>query len=110
MASGVIVHEDSISYSPIPLDDGLNRSTWQVRVEFAGYGDDGAERWAVRNMSRCLSAAGEWIHEPIPSSRTNEWLAEHRFTRHQAAELASEVCHTVTWNGSTADEIAERAR
>lgn len=105
----VIVHTDSVSYSPIPLDDALHRATWQVRVEFTGYGDDGMERWAVRNSGRCLNVSGEWEREPIPSSRTDEWLAEHRFTRHEAANLAGQVCHTVTWNGHTADEIASAA-
>lgn len=107
--TGVIVHQDVISYSPIPLDS-FDRYTWAVRVEFTGFNDDGMERWAVRNGSNCLSAAGEWGYEPIPSSRTDEWLAEHRFTRHRATELASEVCHHVTWNGRTADQIAESFR
>lgn len=110
MAPGVIVHTEVISYSPIYLDDPLNRARWRVRAEFTGYDSEGNERWAVRNMAYCLSVAGEWELEPIPSSRTDEWLAEHRFSRHDAANLASEVCHTVMWNGRTADQIAERAR
>lgn len=41
----------------------------------------GVETWAVQDtFGSCLSIEGEWVTEPSPSSRTNKWLAEHRFT------------------------------
>lgn len=42
---------------------------------------DGSYLWAVRDgFKKCLSKNGEWDYEPFPSSRTDEWLAAHRFT------------------------------
>lgn len=61
-----------------------------IQVEYAGKG-----RWAVRRASECLSRNGEWEWEPQPSSRTDEWLTEFRFTSHtdaiRAARAASRV-------------------
>lgn len=104
---GVIVHNDSTSYSPIGLNS-VNRVVWAVKVEYTGSRDeqDPARCWAVRNLSRCLNDQEEWDHEPSPSSRSDEWLKTHRFTRDKAEELAIKVCHTVTWNGKTADDVA----
>lgn len=59
---------------------------------------DGTRLWAARYESRCLSTSGQWDYEPLPSSRTDEWLAQHRFgsalgaidatMKAQAAQLA----------------------
>lgn len=41
---------------------------------------DGSFLWAVRDWYRnCLSKSGEWDDEPFPSSRTDDWIAQHRF-------------------------------
>jgi hypothetical protein len=42
-------------------------------------GFDGT-RYAIRQGGACMNAQGDWEWEPIPSSRTDEWLAEFRFT------------------------------
>lgn len=39
----------------------------------------GPDLFAVHYRGYDLSAAGEWDWRPIPSSRTEEWLATHRF-------------------------------
>ena len=42
---------------------------------------DGSFLWAVRDgFENCLSKSGEWDYEPFPSSRTEEWLDQHRFS------------------------------
>lgn len=49
----------------------------------------GANSWAVRDgFGACLSNKLEWVDEPMPSARTPEFLAEHRF---QTAEAAAEA-------------------
>ena len=50
---------------------------------------DGTYLWAVRRNGRCLGLDGHWSYEPLPSSRTDEWLARHRFPTVQAAIDAS---------------------
>ena len=46
------------------------------------------EAWAVRRDMDCLALDGTWSYEPMPSSRTEEWLARHRFTSAEAAASA----------------------
>lgn len=35
--------------------------------------------WAVRRNGDCLGLDGHWSYEPLPNSRSKEWLALHRF-------------------------------
>lgn len=58
---------------------------FQVHVERA---DKSGIRWAVRYHGDCLSTSGEWDDEPMPSSRTEEWLATHRFPLAEALRMA----------------------
>jgi hypothetical protein len=44
--------------------------------------------WAVRRDIDCLALDGTWSYEPMPSSRTEEWLALHRFASAEAAASA----------------------
>lgn len=39
----------------------------------------GPDLYAVHWRSSDLSKSGDWDWRPIPSSRTDEWLAGHRF-------------------------------
>lgn len=59
------------------------------------------DRWAVLRWSRCLGADGEWDYESIPSERTDEWKATHRFDLDTALRLAQEAAPKVTVNGWT---------
>lgn len=43
------------------------------------------EKWAVRKGSFCLSKNGAWEHEPIPSSRDDEFYSRCRFDSLQSA-------------------------
>lgn len=46
-----------------------------VRVEWCG-----EDKWAIRNRGECLNRNGEWEYEPLPSSRTDEFLERCRFS------------------------------
>lgn len=51
--------------------------------------------WAVRrgdmwlSSQECLSIDGEWVYEPMPSSRTQAWLDKHRFATAESAAAAA---------------------
>lgn len=89
-------------------DDPLDGSSWDLHVEFTGAHRFGEPRpadqqWAVRMRGHwCLSRDGKWDMESIPSERTDEWLAEHRFDLETALRLAKEHAPHVTVNGLTA--------
>jgi hypothetical protein len=70
-----------------------------VRAEYVG-----KERWAVRRGSECLGRSGEWVWEMRPSSRTDEWLDEHRFTQDEALRHALEQAALIEVNGRTAEQ------
>ena len=40
---------------------------------------DGTILWAVISGGAALGSDGRWEFEPLPSSRTDEYLATHRF-------------------------------
>lgn len=85
-------------------NDSPNQDTWSARVEAAGF-----DRWAVRNGSRCLSKALTWDYEPQPSSRTDEWLDEHRWNDvSRATAAAMEAEPTIRWNGLTPADVQAR--
>jgi hypothetical protein len=67
-------------------------------------------RWAVRWHSRCLSRAGEWAWEPIPSEREDHWLDDHRFTAEEALAAAKRVAPTLVMNGHTVAQALEKIR
>ena len=49
---------------------------------------DGPDRWAVVDKGCALDKDGDWVQEPIPSSRTDEYLETTRFTTHEEAVMA----------------------
>lgn len=46
--------------------------------------------WAVRCDGSCLRVIGGWCYEPMPSSRTDKFLAKHRFASAEAAIAAAQ--------------------
>ena len=63
-----------------------------------GYGPhtgDGIPRWAVRCGSGCLEVGtrDKFVCEPLPSSRTGEWLEKHRFKDLDEALAAARAAH-----------------
>ena len=55
---------------------------------------NGVEAYAIRYYGVCLSRQREWHHEPRPSSRTDEWLKDHRWP---SLALAMDAAHAA-WN------------
>jgi hypothetical protein len=88
----------------LPEDD-INAHVFALAVEYRGHG-----LWAVLRFSQCLGTDGEWSYESNPSSRTDNWLARHRFPLEEALALAKEHAPNVTVNGMTvADVLARKA-
>lgn len=90
---GVKGHEQELRYlpgerRPAPAAGDAQISAYALpdgtRVERAAQ-PDGAYLWAVRRNGDCLGRDRHWSYEPLPSSRSQEWLALHRFPTAQAA-------------------------
>lgn len=47
-----------------------------------------ADVWAIRKGPRVLNRQGEWVHEPLPSSRTDAFFAACRFSLDEALVAA----------------------
>lgn len=93
--------------SALPEDDS-NGMLFRIVVAYRGRG-----LWAVSRHRYCLGRSGEWDHESVPSERTDEWLAEHRFPLDEALRLAREELPKLRVNGMSAAEVqawAERQR
>ncbi|MDF8363310.1 MULTISPECIES: hypothetical protein [Achromobacter] len=62
-----------------------------IKIEYAS--KNPSSRWAVRTLFQgvCLSHSGEWVDEPSPSNRSEEWLRAHRFHSLKAAVLAAKT-------------------
>lgn len=85
-----------------PYDDA-NRESYSLRVEHRG-----GNRWAVTRGRLCFARNGGATWEPIPSERTDEWLANYRFTFHEAMAVAEREAPKLCVNGvSVADAIAQ---
>lgn len=85
-------------------DDNANYSAWCIKVEAAGKG-----RWAVRHVGMCLNKKGKWIHEPLPSSRTEKWLKQVRWdSAEEAIAAALRAEPTLTVNGLTAQDVLDK--
>lgn len=76
---------------------------FSLRVTYQGAG-----KWAVyRNSQQALNAENVFDYEPSPSSRDEEYLQAHRFTRVEALRRAQEVITTMKVAGWTwADALA----
>ena len=82
-----MVHVRPTAYSVTCLpDEHPERSNFTMSVVCRDHVDG---RWAVVDRRGfCLSDTGAWDYEHIPSERSDEWKAAHRFTRTRALELA----------------------
>ena len=74
-----------------------------VTVEWRGsmFPDRLDVSWAVCWRGRCADKHGEWDYEPRPSSRTDEWIASHRFSVDEALRIARALAPDVVVNGWT---------
>ncbi|WP_404289202.1 hypothetical protein [Glutamicibacter arilaitensis] len=60
-------------------------------------------RFAVLHMSQCWDGT-EWVHESLPSNRTDEFKEKARFPLEEAVTLASALSNSVKLNGKTLEE------
>ena len=63
-------------------------------------------RFAVRQGGACMAPNGTWEHEPVPSSRTYEWMDRFYFTTMEAA--ADAVARNVPTPWGRFAEYAEK--
>lgn len=92
------------AYSVCCIPEGIDYELFAIRVEYVG-----RDRWAVRlRGKRCLGSDGEWDWEPIPSERSDEWLAAHHFDLDTALRLAKEQAPLVTVNGWTVHDVLDQ--
>lgn len=93
-----------VTVSAVP-EGNVNHALFSVKVSWRG-----GETYAVERHRECLGADGEWDYEPLPSGRTDEWIATHRFGYDEALRLAHEACQHITVNfHSVADVLAAAA-
>lgn len=96
----VMATEYTVNAIPDGVDEA-DRSLFEIKVEWRG-----RDRWAVtRPGRRCLGTDGEWDWESLPSERTDDWLATHRFDLDTALRLAREAAPRVTVNGWTVAQV-----
>lgn len=81
-------------------EDHVEASLFQVKVAYRGRG-----KWAVLWRSYCLNRRGVWGWEPLPSSRTDRWLAGHRFELDEALRLARKALPKLSMHGQTAADL-----
>lgn len=81
-AAGLSLPASAVQIEAYSLSDG-------TRIENTNPPNGSQQRWAVRRNNDCMSLDLQWSYEPLPSSRTQEWLAQHRFPSAQAAIAAA---------------------
>jgi hypothetical protein len=92
------VKATNYTVSCVPEGD-INRSGFTLNVAHRGN-----DTWAVIDTPYCLSTEGTWEYEHIPSERTDEWIASHRFDLETALRLANEHARLMTVNGHTVSD------
>lgn len=91
-----------VTVSAVP-EGNINHSVFAVQVAWRG-----GENYAVVRLGRCLGKDGEWSYESIPSERTDEWIAAHRFTYDEAYRRAIDIAPTIKVNGFTVADVLAR--
>lgn len=109
-AGTVTQHVTEVTVSVLPVGH-IERETWGLKVVYRGHAyeprDDG-DRYAVKHLSRCLTADGGWEMEPIPSERDDDFIARTRFGYVEAIRRATEQAPHVRVNGMTAADVLAR--
>lgn len=104
----VTVRTTRYTMSCLP-DDDINSGLFSITVEERGQ-IDGTTRWAVCRLGQCLNRRGRWDYEMQPSSRTDRWIAGHRFDLDTALRLAEKAAPLITVNGITVADAVARSK
>lgn len=67
-------------------DEGAKRSAGRISVEHRG-----GDSWAVVDGCMCATRDLEWIFEPSPSNREDDFVARTRFPFNEAIDIASRI-------------------
>ena len=100
------IHQDvtRITLSLLPPDH-IDRHVFEVQVESR---DLAKGRWTVLWLGRGLSkSTEEWEYEPLPSSREDDWLDDHRFTYDEALLFAAKAVLALRVNGRTVQDLLQ---
>lgn len=81
--------------------DSFEATLWGVTVEWRSQ-----DQWAVCVRGWCLTADGDLIHEPQPSSRSDEFIAATRLGLDTALAMAEEYADTMVVNGRTWRDVS----
>jgi len=104
----VTVRPSSYTVSCLPRRD-MDTHLFEIRIEERGQ-MNGTTRWAVCRMGYCLNRRGRWDYEMLPSSRTDRWIAGHRFDLATATRLAKKAAPLITVNGFTVADMLNRLK
>lgn len=98
--TGYTVYPTGYDDTEVPSD----KWHFTLKVEDRGKG------WAVIEGPFVLTVDGDWEHEPIPSSRDEEFYRRCRFTEEDARRRALAAVDHITLNGRTFQQAVEWAR
>lgn len=60
--------------------------------------DDTKNKWAIRFMGDRLTLKGEWIYEPMPSSRTKDFFKKTQFDFEKGMEMYKKIVRQMQIN------------
>jgi len=83
---------------------GMDSAMYCCSVVHSGHGNWTVRRGSASSDAPVLGTDGEWYRERLPSERTREELAEHRFDLETALKLARDMAPKVELNGLTAEQ------
>lgn len=84
-------------------EDHIDAYHFTLRVVYRG-----KDRWAVVDGPWCLDADGNSEYESLPSNRTDEFLAVHRFDLDTALNIARKYAPKMRINGFTVADVLAR--
>lgn len=92
----MLARATEFTFLPDGMKSGDNdQEHFAVKVKFRAPG-----MFAVTNMGDCWNGS-EWVHERMPSGRSEEFIAQTRMPLIDALRIASEVVNGIEVNGST---------
>lgn len=86
----------------------VDQALWCVTVRDEGFGNWSVRRGSGSSDAPVLGRDWLWHHENLPSERTPEEIAEHRFTHDEAVERAREMAPRVWVQGLSVTEAIAR--
>ncbi len=100
-------HPTEYLVTALPVDHREAR-TFAVWVQDRGHGKYAVALHQNSSGQEVLTRDGQWVWEPRPSSRSDEFIALTRFDLDEALRLAKEQAPRVRWNGQTAADWLHR--